>query len=119
MTRKIQSLLLVLAITFLFTSCVTPNFEPVASVPEGKTLVYIYRKAHISGAAGRHLICVNGEPVGILPNGSYFPYLASPGTNLLSSSFATTVLVNGVPIPKSLLAGPHLLTLIAEPGRTY
>jgi hypothetical protein len=119
MTNRIQNLLPVFAITFLFTGCVTPNFQPVASVPDDKALVYVYRKAHIIGAAGRHQINVNGEPVGVLPNGGYFPYFASPGTNQFSSSFLTTMIVDGVPIPKSLLAGPHLLTLTAVPGRTY
>lgn len=119
MTGKIRLLLIAMAMALALTGCVTPNFQPVTTVPEDKALVYFYRKAHISGARGTHRLYVNGEFVGLLPNGGYFPYFATPGTNLVSSSFANTVTLFGAPLPMSLLDESHLFSLTAEAGQTY
>jgi len=114
--------LLTIIVTVPLCGCLhapEPNFVPVTSIPEGKALVYIYRKAHISGAAGRYLISANGEPAAFLFNGTYAPYFASPGTNHFGATMKTKLIVSGVPIPNSLFSKDDLLRLVVQPGEIY
>jgi hypothetical protein len=120
MKRLIKLFIFVIA-TSLF-GCLhrpEPNFVPVKSIPDGKALVYIYRKSRIGGAAGRYLISANGEPAAFLPNGSYAPYFAPLGTNHFGATMKTKLMVTGVPMPSSLFSKDDLLSLVLRPGETY
>ena len=55
------------------------TFQPVADVPQGKSLVYIYRPNSIVGGAIRYHVAVGNQRVVYLIRGGYFPYIAEPG----------------------------------------
>jgi hypothetical protein len=52
-----------------------PRFSAVKTVPEGKTLIYVYRMGHFGGIASIHRIYANGAPVASLANDSYYPFI--------------------------------------------
>jgi hypothetical protein len=107
-------LLLALTVSVSLVGCTAPRFTPVTNVPPDKALVYIYRKAHISGSAGNHRIAVNGQRVTSLYNGSYYPYLASLGTNTFGSALFSPSWVLNLAIKDD-----DLFKLNAETGKTY
>jgi Protein of unknown function (DUF2846) len=109
--------LLVLAVSLVPTGCTTPKFKPETDVPQDKVLVYIYRKAYLSGIAGNHHIFVNGQPITSLHNGSYCSYLASLGTNSFNSkAFSPAVMID---MTMNASFKDALLELNAEAGKTY
>lgn len=79
--------LTVLAFLLLFLpSCTatpkaTSSFTPVA-VPEGKAVVYIYTTAYGNGI---YRIDANGEPLTLVSQEQYFPYVLDPQKLHLSS----------------------------------
>jgi hypothetical protein len=115
--HKPNWVLLVLTWSFLLTGCTAPKFKTDNELLQDKALVYIYRKAYLSGIAGNHHIFVNGEPITSLYNGSYFPYLASPGTNRFNSKLSSPSIVMNLTM--NAMFKDTLLQLNAEAGKTY
>jgi hypothetical protein len=62
-------------------SAYSQKFEPVANIPEGKALVYVYRPGSMVGAAVHYSINANESKVSEahLRNGTYLVYFAEPG----------------------------------------
>lgn len=80
--RSLSPLLLLVAA--LSAGCASgPAFEPVASVPPDKALLYFYRPAS-HGALYKPMVSVNDKDVVALQAKGYYPYLATPGKLLLS-----------------------------------
>lgn len=99
------------------TGCTSPKYSAVASIPPDKALVYIYRKAALSGIAGNHHIFVNNQPVTSLYSGSYYPYFATPGTNIFSSKMISpAVIMNQI---MNAMSEGDVCRLDAEAGKTY
>jgi hypothetical protein len=67
--------------------------------------------------AGDYQILVNDRRIANLYNGSYYPYLASPGTN----SFGNELVSVDWPVDATLNAHSkdHMLQLNTEAGKTY
>lgn len=125
--RKRLTLVLVGLAVLTSTVCVTgcklcpwdratgPKFSPNPNaIPDGKALVYIYRRNHIGGIARAHKIYANGAPVTVLANASYYPLVASPATVIFSSGSRTAN-----PLMDVALANDNLLTLEIRSGETY
>jgi hypothetical protein len=101
LTRALPCFWLLLAA--LAAGCASgPAFEPVASVPADKALLYIYRPAS-HGALYKPTVSVNDKSIVELQAKGYFPYLATPGSLKLSISNI----------------GSNSMNLDAAPGRTY
>ena len=90
------------------------KFTPMAKVPDGKALIYIYRRLNVSAIASKHIIFANGEPVTALANASYYPFLTSPGMVRFSSRSLTIS-----PLMNMVNSGDDLLTIPVESGHTY
>jgi hypothetical protein len=62
-------------------ACVSlgPPFQPVAAIPAGKALVYIYRTPSFVGSAVSYTVNAGQLPVVTLYNGGYFPFITNPG----------------------------------------
>jgi hypothetical protein len=102
MLRRTPSLFLLL-VAVLSAGCASgPAFEPVASVPADKALLYFYRPAS-HGALYKPTVSVNDKAVVALQAKGYFPYLASPGKVRLSITNIGTIATN----------------LDVAPGQTY
>src|SRR6266849_1309481 len=105
----------------LFTGCATgPAFTPVASVPAGQSVIYVYRKGNFVGAATESHIFVNGKYLTKLQNSGYAPAFVPPGPVL----FSTLRRINwGLPgmAALSLLEQKQneRLHFDAEAGKTY
>ena len=56
-----------------------PPFLPLASVPSGKAVVYLYRPSSFVGSAISFTVNAGELPVINLSNGGYFPYVTTPG----------------------------------------
>ena len=56
-----------------------PKFVEEPGIPEGKALVYIYcQKAYLRSSVDADVLA-NEEHVGVLSQGTYFPYITKPG----------------------------------------
>ena len=92
-----------LAMLALIGGCASgPAFEPVATVPADKALLYIYRPA-THGALYKPMVSVNDKNLVALQARGYIPYLATPGSVRLSISNI----------------GSNSMNVDAAPGRTY
>jgi hypothetical protein len=111
------NLLVMAALTLLSSGCTAPKFSPVGSIPNDKALVYIYRKAALGGIAGNHHIFANGHPVTSLYSGSYYPYLATAGTNIFSSQMISPSALMNLTI--NAISQDEMCRLDAQPGQTY
>lgn len=71
----------ILMILLLTTGCASlgPAFEQVASMPNGKALIYVYRPSAFVGGGVSYDININKKVIAPLRNGGYFPYFADPG----------------------------------------
>jgi hypothetical protein len=115
--RKMASVFILGAMVSLLFGCAGPKFSAVASVPPNKAVVYIYRKAALGGVLGNHHIFVNGKPVASLYSGSYYPYLADPGTNCLSSKMVSLAIA--INMTMNAQFKHQVCCLNVEPGKTY
>jgi hypothetical protein len=104
-------------VMLVFPGCTSPKYSSVASIPADKALVYIYRKAALGGIAGNHHIFVNGQPVTSLYSGSYYPYFATPGTNIISSKMISPAVLMNLTI--NAMFQDDVCRLDTEAGKTY
>jgi hypothetical protein len=76
----------VFVLFFLVTGCATvppgPRFQTISDIPDGKGVIYIYKPDNYGKSI--YQISVNGIPVTRLYRNSYFPYVASPGINIIT-----------------------------------
>ncbi len=112
--RVVNRLMILIAALFLGGCASGPKFMPVAAVPEGKTLIYVYRRFNVGGVASDHIICANGTPIGTFDNASYYPFITSPGIITFSSQSLTVGGIMDLANSKQ-----SLLTIQAESGQTY
>ena len=80
-TARFGGVLLALVALFL-TGCASlgPVYTPVASVPQDKAVIYIYRSpSFVGGAVSYDVHDGENGVVTSLPNGGYYPYIRSPG----------------------------------------
>jgi hypothetical protein len=79
--KLLRAILLALGLLAALASCATlgPPFQPLASIPSGKAVVYIYRPPKLVGSAISFTVNAGELPVITLSNGGYFPYIAEPG----------------------------------------
>jgi hypothetical protein len=54
-------------------------FKPLASIPQGKGVVYIYRSPSYMGSGVYGTVTANNTPITKIKNGGYFPFISSPG----------------------------------------
>jgi Protein of unknown function (DUF2846) len=102
MMRRARSLF-VLLVAALAAGCASgPPFEPVASVPADKALLYFYRPAS-HGALYKPMVAVNDKDVVSMQAKGYFPYLVTPGKLTLSITNVGRIATN----------------VEVAPGRTY
>ena len=65
-----------------------PLYSPLASIPQGKAVVYIYYNNYMSprkkrkkpGGAPYYIVAANGIEIGTLGWKGYFPFITDPGT---------------------------------------
>jgi len=107
--------------TLLLTTIALPllaadSFVPV-EMPKDQAVIYIYKAREYGKDVFR--VEANGEPVTILKRGTYFPYIASPGT--------VNIIIRKRP-RKGYLAGNLVVmvakegankALLVEPGKEY
>jgi hypothetical protein len=79
--KVLRSLLLALGMLAALAGCASlgPPFQPLAAVPAGKAVVYIYRPPSFVGSAVTFKVNAGDLPVISLSNGGYFPYVTAPG----------------------------------------
>lgn len=73
---------------FIYTSLVLisgcsasgPTFRPIAPIPDGKGVVYIYRTPSFVGGGVYGTVSANKKPMTKIKNGGYFPDVTDPGT---------------------------------------
>lgn len=110
MFPKSSTLLLTVlsGITFLLQGCATGiPFSGLTPIPENRALLYLYREARITGAAGSNEIYINGKPTVDLKSGGYFVVVIDPGPVVISFRPA-------LPVLPSLL---HLVERALEPEK--
>jgi len=81
---KVKSSTSILGLIFISTvivgcSASGPAFKPIAPLPDGKGVVYIYRESSFVGAGVYGTATANKTPITKIHNGGYFPYIANPG----------------------------------------
>lgn len=66
----------------LLQGCATlgPAYKEVSETPSDKSTVYIYRPSNFVGGGVSYYLYANDKIVTKLHNGSYYPYIAEPGT---------------------------------------
>jgi hypothetical protein len=79
--KALRWILLVLGLLSALAGCASlgPAFQPLASVPSGKAVVYLYRPPSFVGSAVSFTVNAGELPVISLSNGGYFPYVTAPG----------------------------------------
>jgi hypothetical protein len=79
--KALRWILLVLGLLSALAGCASlgPPFQPLASVPSGKAVVYLYRPPSFVGSAVSFTVNAGELPVISLSNGGYFPYVTAPG----------------------------------------
>ena len=79
--KVLRSILLALGLLAVLAGCASlgPPFQPLASVPSGKAVVYLYRPSSFVGSAVSFTVNAGELPIIPLSNGGYFPYIAAPG----------------------------------------
>ncbi|OHD74123.1 MAG: hypothetical protein A2V99_15225 [Spirochaetes bacterium RBG_16_67_19] len=79
--KVLRSILLALGLLAALAGCASlgPPFQPLASVPSGKAVVYFYRPSSFVGSAVSFTVNAGELPIISLSNGGYFPYIAAPG----------------------------------------
>lgn len=81
--KKITSTLIIAFVASILFSCATtgPVFEQVPSeqIPEGSSVVYLYRPSSFAGWAAKFNISINNGDKIKLTNGGYYPYICGPG----------------------------------------
>ena len=58
-----------------------PIFREAEDPPPDRARIFFYRPGALTGAAGNYGIKRVESKLGVLRNGSYFPYFAEPGTH--------------------------------------
>jgi len=107
--------LLVLCSVFLFgcTTAKGPAFTPITQIPDDKALIYIYKPKAYGMSMWK--VKVNGEVITVLRRGGYYPYLATPGSYLISAEmlprFGNLIVAHIEP--------ERTVTLTALAGNTY
>ena len=73
----------------LLAGCATrgSGFQPVAKIPRGMAVIYIYRTPEFAGEALSYDVKAHDKVVTTLRNGGYYPYVVAPG--LLEGTRAT------------------------------
>ena len=56
-----------------------PAFEPVAKIPRGMAVIYIYRTPDFGGEALSYDVRAQDRVVTTLRSGGYYPYVVTPG----------------------------------------
>ena len=97
MLRKFSLLLLLL----LAACAAIPPATQLSSLPPGKALVHIYRRAIPLGPVSLSVFD-GGNAIGNLPEGSYLDYYADPGPNVFK---AVAPGADNIPYATSLVAG--------------
>jgi len=79
--KVLRTVLLVFGVLAVLAGCASlgPPFQPVASIPAGKAVVYLYRPSGFVGSAVSYTVNAGEMPIITLHNGGYFPYIAVPG----------------------------------------
>lgn len=73
-------------------SPVTTLFEEVLAIPDGKSIVYIYRPSEVTeptSLPGATKVSYNGETLAWFPTGGYYPLLVEPGVIEVGTTFDT------------------------------
>jgi len=65
----------------LLAGCATrgSGFQPVAKIPRGMAVIYIYRTPEFAGEALSYDVKAHDKVVTTLRNGGYYPYVVAPG----------------------------------------
>ena len=75
-----QNRLGMLFLLVILTGCASgPVFKPLASLPEGKGVVYVYRESSVIGSGVFGTLTANNTAITKIKNGGYFPYVTDPG----------------------------------------
>jgi hypothetical protein len=80
--KHIQGITVALLMGLLLVSgCATlgPVYQKVGAIPDGMSLVYIYRPSSFVGGAVAYDVKVGETVVTTLHNGGYYPYFVKPG----------------------------------------
>jgi len=77
--RFISATLLAASLVFVAACVSGPPFKKVETIPEGSALVYVYRPDHFAGSIVSFDVSAGKNLVSWIGNGSYYPYIASPG----------------------------------------
>ena len=66
----------------LVAGCATsgPAFQPVAKIPRGMAVIYIYRTPEFGGDALNYEVKAHERVVTTLRSGGYYPYAVTPGS---------------------------------------
>lgn len=78
--------LLLIASLGLFGCASGPPFQPIASVPSDKAVIYVYRPAVMHGAVYSPGVTIGDNAPVALSNGGYFTTFVLPGDVLVSIS---------------------------------
>ena len=90
------------------------TFEPIAELPDGQALIYLYRKDDANSA---FKIKANHQVVTVLKPNGYYPLVTEPGTIELSSKVSFKMFATG--IMDKAFAKKHTVEVQAEPGKVY
>jgi hypothetical protein len=79
--KTMSKILMVSTFVFISANIFSQKFTPVAEIPEGKALVYIYRPGSMVGAAVHYTVNANDTIASKahLRNKSYIVFFAEPG----------------------------------------
>ncbi len=85
--RSVRCMWLLLIASLGLLGCASgPPFQPEASVPSDKALIYVYRPSVMHGAVYSPDVTVGGNAPVALRNGGYFTTFVLPGDVLVSIS---------------------------------
>jgi hypothetical protein len=90
MRTVLVSCLCLVAVFFLAGCASGPQFERVAPIPAGKSVVYVYRSRSIFGRAAIGTLDVNDKPTAAMRSGGYYPCICDPGEVKLSVTTEAT-----------------------------
>jgi len=99
----------------LLAGCAThgSGFQPVAKIPRGMAVIYIYRTPEFAGEALSYDVKANDKVVTTLRSGGYYPYVVRPGLLELWARTASRQSSYRHTTPPPERANPDLLRLKA------